>query len=927
MIYRFRFWDTVYYMHHDSSFPSHSREARGQFVGFAEEVGHPMTYKILADKTGKLLYRSRVRSAEAQGNPRVDASTDGEEKELPEESPGGRGGQKISRTFQESDDNSNHTGRERQQIGKNEDDSVYGESENSSNIAFGDKTWQRKDKESATEQQGNDDSDKNILPDIRIQSGPTISIEDIIGKTYLTNPNDNGERERMYIVEAVEEHDDSIANNPLMTRFKASNADETIEEIITYNQVMDKLETTDGEDDLWKFQEIQDHQGPLSASHSDYKGSRWNVKILWDNGKVSWEPLSTTAKSDPVTCAIYAEKNGLLNTSGWRRFRGLARKQRRLIRQANKTKIRTNRRIINTKFGIEVPSSYHHARELDRKNGNKFWSEAEDKEFGQLDKYFTFKDIGKDAKPPPGYKKIRVHLVYDVKHDLRRKARVVAGGHLTGIPTENVYSSVVSLRGLRIVVFLAELNGLLVWSTDVGNAYLEAWTKEKVYIIAGPEFGSREGHTLLIQKALYGLKSSGKRWHERCLEILIEMGFVPMLAQDDICIRKKDDHYEYLVRYVDDLAIASKDPGAIIKELTDRYKLKLKGSGPIKYHLGCDFYREENGTLCMAPKKYIERLVGNYKSMFGVKPKHNVSSPLERNDHPELDTSEELDADGIRIYQSMIGSLQWVVSIGRLDIATAVMTLSKFRSAPRIGHLERAKRIFSYISKMRHAVIRYRVEKPDYSNLPETEYEWEKSVYGNVHEDIPDNIPKPLGKPVIHTTYVDANLMHDVTSGKSATGILHLLNKTPIDWFTKKQPTVETATYGSEFRAARIATEQILDLRTTLRYLGVPVEGPTILFGDNESVVRSSMIPEGRLHKRHLLLSFHRVRECIAGKIVKFIYIPGDMNPADILSKAWGYQQVWHLLKALLFWSGNTLDLMSEELKRSCEHLYPDHGE
>ena len=97
-------------------------------------------------------------------------------------------------------------------------------------------------------------------------------------------------------------------------------------------------------------------------------------------------------------------------------------------------------------------------------------------------------------------------MVYAVKHDGRHKARLVAGGHLTDTPIDSVYSSVVSLRGIRILTFIAELNDLEVWCTDVGNAYLESYTKEKVYIIAGPEFGEHEGHVLIIQKALYGLK-------------------------------------------------------------------------------------------------------------------------------------------------------------------------------------------------------------------------------------------------------------------------------------------------------------------------------------------------------------------------------------------------------------------------------------
>ena len=116
-------------------------------------------------------------------------------------------------------------------------------------------------------------------------------------------------------------------------------------------------------------------------------------------------------------------------------------------------------------------------------------------------------------------------------------------------------------------MFLAELNGLESWSTDIGNAYLEAETKEKVYIIAGPEFGELEGHTLIIFKALYGLKSSGVRWHEKFADTLRSMGFKPTRAEDDIWIRDAGDCYEYITVYVDDLLVAAKDPEAIIKIL------------------------------------------------------------------------------------------------------------------------------------------------------------------------------------------------------------------------------------------------------------------------------------------------------------------------------------------------------------------------
>jgi Reverse transcriptase (RNA-dependent DNA polymerase) len=129
--------------------------------------------------------------------------------------------------------------------------------------------------------------------------------------------------------------------------------------------------------------------------------------------------------------------------------------------------------------------------------------------------------------PPVGFNRIRVHIVYDDKHDGRHKDRLVADGHLADIPLDPIYSGVVSLHRFRLVLFLAELNKLQLWVTDKSNAYLEAYTSEKVYIFSGPEFGDREGHILVICKALYGLRSSGARWHDRFSDCIRELVFFP----------------------------------------------------------------------------------------------------------------------------------------------------------------------------------------------------------------------------------------------------------------------------------------------------------------------------------------------------------------------------------------------------------------
>ena len=280
---------------------------------------------------------------------------------------------------------------------------------------------------------------------------------------------------------------------------------------------------------------------------------------------------------------------------------------------ANQAKLKSYQTSPKFKYGYEVPRHFNHAMELDQRHGNTKWAEATALEMSVMEDYEVFDDCGKDGKPPEGYKKIRVHIVYGVKYDGRHKARLVADGHLTVVPLESVYSGVVSLRGLCIFLFIAELNQLDTWATDITSAYLEAFTSEKVYIIAGSEFKGLEGHILVICKALYGLRSSGAHWHEHFANCLRAEGFQSCRAEPDIWLRSNGRVYEYIAVYVDDLAIAMDYPSDFVAVLAEKYKFHMKGAGPLKFHLGADFYRDRASDLLMAPRKYIDCLITSYK--------------------------------------------------------------------------------------------------------------------------------------------------------------------------------------------------------------------------------------------------------------------------------------------------------------------------
>ena len=344
-------------------------------------------------------------------------------------------------------------------------------------------------------------------------------------------------------------------------------------------------------------------------------------------------------------------------------------------------------------------------------------------------------------------------------------------------------------------------------------------------------------------KALHGTHSGGARWHDRLFDILQELKFKPSKADPDVWMRPEPGGtcYEYIAVYVDDLAIAAKDPQAFCNELKKKYNLKLKGVGPLEYHLGCTYKKDPDGTLAADPRRYVNKILESYERMFKEKPRKS-RPPLEGGDHPELHTPELCDEHQTNQFQTLVGQLQWLISPGHFDIAVHVMSLSRFRAQPRKGHLDRAKRIVGYLLFLPDGAIRFRTGEPDFSSLNDQEYDWTRSVYSGACEQIPHDIPKPLMEHGQTTHYVDANLHHDHGTGKAVTAVLHFLNQTPIDAYSKK----------------------------------------------------------------HHLVSYHRDKEAIAPKYISFHWKDGKSNPADILSKHWEFATVWPMLKPILFWRGET---------------------
>ena len=237
--------------------------------------------------------------------------------------------------------------------------------------------------------------------------------------------------------------------------------------------------------------------------------------------------------------------------------------------------------------------------------------------------------------------------------------------------------------------------------------------------------------------------------------------------------------------------------------------------------------------------------------------------------------------------------------------------MSRFRVTPRQGHMDRLKRIYSYDIRTKDYAIRFRTDQPDYSSLPDQDVDWTYSVHSDVHEIHHDDMLEPFGKAVVTTTTMDAKLNHCLATGKSVSGFIHFVNKTPVDWYSKKWAKVETATCGA--CCCKNSNRVDHGHQAFLRYVGAPMGSKTFLFGDTRSVVTSSTLPHSILTKCHNILAFHRVRETIAVNLIAFYWIQSPYNLCNMLSNHWDHPTVYSMIFKLLFPRGNITLIPREE--------------
>ena len=646
----------------------------------------------------------------------------------------------------------------------------------------------------------------------------------------------------------------------------------------------------------------------------------WHFNVQWKDGTTTWEPLKRLKETNPVDVADYVVANKIACEPAFAWWVPFTLKTRnRIIAAVNKRyMLRTH------KFGIRVPKTVEEALQLDKESGTTHWTDAIALEAKNVN--VAFEDLEEGDEVPIGYQFVRCHMIFDVKAgSLNRKASYVAGGHMTEPPAALTYASVVSRESIRIGLLIAALNDLDVFAADIQNAYLTSPCEEKIWTTLGPEFGPhRQGKKAIVVRALYGLKSAGAAFRNHLASCLGHLGFTSSRGDPDVWFRPAvkpngEEYYEYMFVYTDDILAIGLNPKEILMKLNKYFKLKPDSIHPPDDYLGTKIKITSlpNGKKAwgQSSSHYVREAVKNLEEWMSSNGYHfskKAETPMSSSYRPELDITAELDAEKANYYQSVIGVLRWIIETGRLDITTEVSMLAAHMAAPREGHLKAALQVFAYLKKKHNARLIY---DPTYPKIDVNEFKdgenW-TTFYGDVQEAIPANAPKPRGKSVVLRLFVDADHAANMETRRSRTGYVQMINTAVVNWFSKKQGSIETSTFGSEFVALKTAMEANRGLRYKLRMMGVPIDGPTYVFCDNQSVVSNTSKAESVLKKKSNSIAYHAVREAVAMKEILICYISTDKNVADIMTKVLPAGQRRTDLVEMLLWD-ITLDNSSED--------------
>lgn len=433
-------------------------------------------------------------------------------------------------------------------------------------------------------------------------------------------------------------------------------------------------------------------------------------------------------------------------------------------------------------------------------------------------------------------------------HIERYKARLVAKGYKQreGIDFNETFAPVSKHTTLRALLAVVAEDDLHLHQLDIKTAFLNGELEENIYMVQPPGYEQGGPRTVChLHKSLYGLRQAPRAWHAKLKSELEVLGFRASEHDPGLFIQEKNGRCMYLLVYVDDMLIISKDLRDIqaIKQALGSV-FDIHDLEQAKFFLGMEITRGE-GFVKLSQKK----AVGDLIKKFGMEDAKNKSTPFSPATRLSQAGSKEVDKTRVP-YMELVGSLMYLAACTRPDIAQAVGVLSRFMAHPTEQHWSTAKGVVRYLLGSQYLGIVF------------------KRGAGSL------------------TGYCDADYAGDIDTRRSTTGYVFTIGGGAVSWSSKVQPTVALSTAEAEYMAASSAAREALWLRKLMIDLGRPCVGPVLINCDNQATLKLLVNPIVSSRSKHIDVLHHFVRERIARGEVKFKYCRTEHMIADCFTKA-----------------------------------------
>ena len=432
----------------------------------------------------------------------------------------------------------------------------------------------------------------------------------------------------------------------------------------------------------------------------------------------------------------------------------------------------------------------------------------------------------------------------------RFKARLVAQGfsQKQGLDYDETFSPVIRFESFRSLVAVAVQKGLKLRQLDITAVFLNGKLDEEIFM-KQPEGFVEKGKEHLVCKlkqSLYGLKQSPRCWNTTLDTHLKDMGFIQ--SPHDPCIYTATKGESCLIGvYVDDFVVAAETSRRIdqVKQSLSK-RFDVKDLGDLNYFLGVQVVQDrEKGTCWIGQPTFTKNTLKKYnmEEAKPIKTPVNVSSKL-------LKASEDSEFFDQTLYQSAVGSLLYLSTRTRPDIAFAVNNVARFCSQPTKTHWTAVKRIFRYLRGTTHLGLLY--SKGDEDTL--------------------------IG-------FSDSDWGGDSNDYKSTSGYIFQIGGTAVSWKSKKQSCVALSTAEAEYMALASTAQEAIWLRELNSVLKNEPAQPVTVFEDNQAAICMSKNPQYHGKSKHINIKFHFIREQVANKMIQLEYCPTEDMLADLLTK------------------------------------------